>query len=499
MSKLFVLMGMLYLFLAMVFLAAGCDRQPSPGTAPIGGPQPTTASKASSQSPSAPRASRAGSLAQIRRLLTSGDLSGAEGVLQTHLLLHPNDPEALLLGAQIDASRGQVDQAVAMLDEAAAVTTDDPQPLRIQAALLLARAERWQQAIGRLEALVRENPDSDEARRQLVEVLNRRGFRFDANQHVRVLCERHRATTDELRGLIAPARSHTGFHDKPDIENQEEIDRYGPLNVALGLFSEGDVGDALEALRRSRLLEEKHPAVVAFYGQVLLEAQQFEAFETWLEEVDPACQRYPAYWLALGGWAMRARDYRSAVRMFAEAILLEPGDLLANDRMTQALAASGNADASELFRQRSIEIDSLMRTTGQYIQDPNRGLKFIGEISQVLGRIGRPAESVEWLRIALEQMGSPPDAMRSYDAAARELQKRGVSGVHQTNLVVRLGSRPVPAGFLDRCRRPAAPIQFAGFVHAAPATSATTTLVRERRGSGGYRLSVRQRKHPGGA
>ena len=59
---------------------------------------------------------------------------------------------------------------------------------------------------------------------------------------------------------------------------------------------------------------------------MLLESQQFEAFQRWLVDAEEGCRRYPAYWMALGGWAIRQQQPRQAVRLFGEAILREPGE-----------------------------------------------------------------------------------------------------------------------------------------------------------------------------
>ncbi len=443
MSKRIVLMGMLCLCFAIISFVGGCNRQNSSEDSSLAGKPPTTMNE-DSRSPSAPKASRAGSLGQIRRLVSSADWNGAEGLVQAHLVRHPEDPEALILGAQIYSARGKIDQAVAMIDGAATLSSAETPHLQTQAALLLAQSERWSQAIERLEALLREHPEADEARTALVDILNLRGFRFDANQHTRVLCERQQATVDQLRGLITPSRSHTGFQSKPNPDDEALIDKLGELNVARGLFSEGDVNDASKVLSQSQLVEAKHPAAIAFYGQVLLESQQFDQFEGWLRDVDPSCERYPAYWLALGGWAMRERNYRSAVRMFAEAILREPGDLLAIDRMTQSLAAAGDTQTSERFRQRGVEIDELIQTTADFLQNPGAGLQPVISISQILGQVGRPAESLEWLRLGLEQMGSPPEAMRRHQEGVAEMQKAEFQTSTKSNLLCGLDLEAYP-------------------------------------------------------
>jgi tetratricopeptide (TPR) repeat protein len=379
--------------------------------------------------------SREATLARIDRLIAAGDLSEAERAVETHLVRYPNDPDAMMFTAQLYAARGQVDDAVSMLEQSARHSADDGKQSKTYAGVLLAQAGRWQEAIARLETLVEEHPDYDEARHRLVEWLNFRGFRFDANQHVRALCQRNQATVGQLCGLMVPARSLTEFTERSKTDDDTVIEKYGSMSVVRVLLSDDEALAALDVLKRSRLLRENHPAAAAIYGQVLLESQQFDAFESWLRDVPPQCQRYPAYWLAIGGWAMLGRNHEPAIRMFAEAILREPGDMKANDRMTQALAAAGHKDASERFRQRGIEIDGLNVRTQNLMQDSGAGLQSISQISRLLASIGRPLESLAWSRIALQRMGSPPNAMRQLDQALSQMKESGFQVSVQQNLL----------------------------------------------------------------
>lgn len=143
-------------------------------------------------------------LAVIRDLISSGKMEAAHQAVQRHLIHSPNDPGALVLAAQTSYSLGQVDRAVDLLDEAAQQLPDNSANLKARAAELLAQSSRWSESIARLEELVRQQPEFEAARRRLAGLLNARGFRFDANEHIRQLCRGGGATVDELRGLISP-------------------------------------------------------------------------------------------------------------------------------------------------------------------------------------------------------------------------------------------------------------------------------------------------------
>ncbi len=399
--------------------AAGCGS----GWKPTGQPKVRDASgdRVDDQARATPavQMSREAGLARIRRLISSGKIDEAYRVVQKHLLQYPEDSDAMLLAAQASSARGQIDQAVRLLDNAASLEPESGKSWRTRAAVMLAQAGRWQEATRRLEALVAEYPDFDDARSRLADLLNLRGFRFDANEHIRLLCRRSGVTPDQLRGLMVPARSHIVFAKKPDIENREEVEKAGSLSVARALLSEGDVRDAYEVLKRSRLVEQKNPCAFAFYGQALIESQHFAAFEDWLSAAGPECQRYPAYWLAVGGWAMRHRQYSAAVRMFAEAVLREPGDAAANNRMLQALETAGHIEESERFRQRGVQMEDLIQLSKKIHADPSSHMEEIVELAQGLSDVGRSLESLGWYQVAVQMMGPSPEAMHAMDHAKR--------------------------------------------------------------------------------
>ncbi|MCS7469892.1 FG-GAP-like repeat-containing protein [Stieleria sp. ICT_E10.1] len=402
----------------LLSVAVGCgDRGSStPTPTPTREAERDASVKIDPASPERAAESRLANLSKIRRMIASGDDVGAMQTVQSHLLRHPEDANAMVLASGLFNRQGQVDDAVAMLDSAAELSTDGGWKWRKRAASMLADAGRWQESIERLEVLLRERPELDDVRHELVSVLNQRGFRFDANEHVRLLCRQGNATLDELRGLIFPARSFTGLAEKPRVEDVEQHRVLGEMNVARAMHGEGDVKDASQVLRASRLLAERHPAAMAFYGQLLIESQQFNEFHKWLGEVDQASHRYPAYWLALGSWAMWQRKFDLAVGQFAQAILREPGDLAAIDRMSQALSAGGHLVEHERFRQRGVLIDRLMRVTRKLLTGKADPVA-IDEISKLLNESGRPVEALGWYRLAVENMGSPAGGMRQLDQA----------------------------------------------------------------------------------
>lgn len=379
-----------WLILLFAFAAEGCNRTetkdaPSAG-ASSGEPQVTVEQL----------------LANAQRLLQASDYEGADRITKSILLRDGGNAEAMILAGQAAMGRQDVDSAVAMFDSAAELVPEQSASLMAQATQLLWQANRLTEAQQHFEDLLEKHPQFDDARRGLAKLLNQRGFRFDANQQIRVLCRRpgFQPTIDELRCLLVPSRSFIPFEEKPSVDDPTWISSKGELNVVRALFGEGDVRDALQVLKSSNVLKQRHPDAVALHGQILLEAQLFVEFKEWLSSAEKECRQYPAYWMALGGWAVREQQAETAVRLFAEAILREPGEIAAHDRMQQALELLQQKELALAFEQRAIQLRGIRKMIQLIFNNPNPSPVSVRQLAEQLGLVGRPFEAKSWRSLA---------------------------------------------------------------------------------------------------
>lgn len=391
-----------FLVFAWIAFVVGCDRSVDPAANDRVSPRPRTATTASNEDQ---KPSRLESLSSIRQFVRGEQWAEAEQAIGAHLVRYPKDTKVMLMAADVYQQQGRLDDAIAVLEAAAEVTPLAGRPWRVRAATIDFQRHRANEAIDRLQALVAEASEDPQVLHDIAALLNARGFRHLANNTIRRLCELGDATAEELRGPMFPDGSFTGIGQKPDVDDQDLIDRLGALNVARAMASEGDVSDAVRVLSASRLVQTNNAAAMAFLGQLLMQSQQYDAFSNWLQTVPDSCRRFPAYWNALGDWAMKQRQFDHATRLYAEAVLMEPGDLASHDRMMRALEAAGNEAMASAFRQRGVLIDRMQNLTRDIFSATGVDPAAVDTLSKMLTDVGRPLEAMAWYRVILTRMG----------------------------------------------------------------------------------------------
>ena len=192
-----------------------------------------------------------------------------------------------------------------------------------------------------------------------------------------------------------------------------------------------DLRQARSLLERTPALKQKRPAAMALHGVLLLESQLYDELASWFAEADESWQRYPEFWLAVGGLAIQRQEFHLAVRAFSEAIVREPCDAAAVDRLTQALQANGDVTAAVAFRERSEDIKGLDELTGEILNNPRIATAAFAIVSRELRKMGQEFEAYSWELLGRQRQGlvggavrDDPDARRQLIASADEAEIR---------------------------------------------------------------------------
>ncbi|MCA9136582.1 MAG: hypothetical protein KDB00_07480 [Planctomycetales bacterium] len=282
------------ILLAIVTLGSGCNNQSGNNES-----MPTVAgtdAESGQQKSSLPTQT----VYDAKQAYNRGDNKLAQEIARQILVRDPDNLDANLVVVALAVRRSEPTSAAEMLMQLAETHPEKKIFLQAQAAGLFDQGGDWQRAIEIMAQIVQRHPDQMDMRRSLAGLLNSRGFRFDANEHLRFLAGRISLTPRELIALINPLLTWESFPSKPDINDTELVARSGTLNVVAALRANGDVRDALNLLDKSELLRSGHPAAIAMRGWLLSLNQDFEALTSWAAGTNNDCQRYPAYWLGLG-------------------------------------------------------------------------------------------------------------------------------------------------------------------------------------------------------
>ncbi len=344
-------------------------------------------------------------LVKSQQLFEAGEIEAASSLVSRVLVGEPNNVAAVLLAASILVAKDEQDQAVTLLEETASRLPAQEVELLRQAATILVSQDRLAAASERLQRLVELRPQDPTFRRQAADVFNRRGFRFDANEHLRELARLAPLAPSELRSLLTPSGSYVAFPEIPDLASPQTVELPTVVNLIRGLFGMDRLRESLSLLERVMAAGQPDPAVVSLRGLLLLESQDYDELGRWYTAADESCQRYPEYWLAAGGLALHRQQPALAVRAFAEAVRREPCDQSAIHRMTQALEANGDVQFAAAFRERAEVLKGLDELTGDILRNPGVGPAAFEVVSRELTAVGQVFEAFSWDLLNRQRQG----------------------------------------------------------------------------------------------
>jgi thioredoxin-like negative regulator of GroEL len=413
----------------LAVVCTGCDTQQS-------GPKPASG-KSSSEAPGGlgPKTPEDAQMA-----FRDGDVALAAEIAQEILIREPSNLDAGLILVALAVERSQPAEAAELLLQLAESQPEKKHLLMAQAADLFDQAGEHGRAINVLQTFVDQHPNQLTIRRRLAEILNSRGFRFDANEHLRYLAGRMTLSPRELIGLINPTFTWVNFTKKPDITDQQLISQSGVLNVIAALRSKGDVREALELLERSDLLAARHPAAIAMQGWLLSSNQEFEALAAWAAEADDGCRRYPAYWLGLGNLMLHL-GRESAVTCFAEALRREPSSMEAAAGLAQALAAQDRAELVGKVKQRQKDLNEAQALAYNIGSSGRPNPALAGEMGRVMNAIGRPIESLAWQEALYALVAPGAEQLNVLRRHKQQLLEKLPSGIDASLVICGIDSR----------------------------------------------------------
>ena len=332
-------------------------------------------------------------LASAQELVQQGSLDQAIKKLYALMIRFPESSEVKLLAAQAEATKKNYDAA---LDIAQGIDPRSPsgQPAHELRYKILVDLDRHSAAADVILQALDVRPDLTELRHEAWRLLNKVGRREEASQQAMWLCRLGLANERELHSLIHRSVSFPS----PEMTNKNP---HGDKLFADGLgkarwyFSIERFDLALQQLASQAETTFDNAAAEAFYGRLLAETQNSQAFIKWHAGVSDPAKQFSDYWSALGTFFIDSKDHESAVRALMETIRRDPTDYVSYQRISKELAVLDRVDDGEQFRQHGITVAQSVQLAQKVYQSPAQ-TQNRKNLAQYMLELGRPFETLAW-------------------------------------------------------------------------------------------------------
>lgn len=317
--------------------------------------------------------------------------------------------EALRIDALYHASEGRFADAAEVAIKLSMLDIPDP-------ATELLRAFEWHLRSGDAESAEEDlrraielNSSDPRVHRNMAQLLNSQGRRFEAHAHVLTLARLGAIMPRELLSLIDLSGPFqlVSFNDIVGATS----DTLFELGKARQQYiAEQNPVAALETLDRLAATT-TNPAVEALRGRLIAETANNDRFQAWFDQLPDGIDGHPEYWLAIGLWLSHNDRDRQAVRAFGEALRLDPTDRGSLRSLSAALNRIGEDEKAKTAQDTLAILDSIFRLASN--ADPQQAAWIAGQLQTLT----RPWESVAWYRYASQMQGT-------IESRADELNRR---------------------------------------------------------------------------
>ncbi len=373
-------------FVVVVLVISGCSDSSTPPRAPD---KPTL----NTQPPVADR------LLAARTAFRARDYDAAAKTIQAFLLEQPDNRDAILIAAQIEAAR---DHPTLAIELAQSIPIDDTRFGERAAKLCYEQAVKSKNdpvTESALRDLIRRAPRQPDWRRMLIAILNRQGRRQEACEFADALCRSGQASEANLLSLIR--RTDAFPTELPAANDPTEFFAAG-LGMARWHFTAKEYDQSLQQIETE--LGKPNPnanraAAIALQGRLFAETQSLERIRDWHRSCDDAVKVYGDYWAAVGLFLFQSDEKEGAARAFLEAMRRNQTDRISYQRLGQVMDALGRSDDAEQFRLRGIAVSKTERLQQQLVAASTSDLR--QSLAQELLELGRPFEALGWASLAL--------------------------------------------------------------------------------------------------
>lgn len=371
------------------------------------------------------------SLQHAQQLLALGKSPEALRELHSLLLKDPDQLDVIALTAQTERSLGNMESAIALLDESAARLPGHERTLLSNSAAWSAETGNYHAAIKHYQRLLKADPADVMSLRSIAALQNEIGYRFEANEHLRRLMQLSPMTTVELLCLVNPGQQ---IHDS-------QQSRAKPSQKALAMayehLDENQFQRALGTLEDSPSFIARVPALLTLRTRILAEMGRLDEVAIALADAPKQCQGFPDYWIGMGIWHHTNREFDEAIQAFQKAVELEPLHQTALRRLATALQSDGSDEVASRVNERAQLAKDLSELAASTVNRQGNVGRSCQILSQQLQRIGLPFQSLAWQFNAIAYT-TPQQARVDQHLASLKHLKQSLNS-SETQLAQRIG------------------------------------------------------------
>ena len=367
-------------------------------------------------------------MTDVNEVFEQGDLVAAERLLNEILALTPQQQEALQFAGKLAFQNQRYDEAMLFFRQVEDHYETKWIETLYEAGDFSLRAGRLSDGEEYLRRALQLDPGHVAATKLLLYVLKIEGRNWEARDFLLAAFKAGTCTTEDLL-LVA---SIEACWYAPSVDGQflelcrrelpaDPIWQMGPIRkqIANGERTEKTVAALREILvSRPNLLE-----MQVQLGKSLFELGNDLEFIAWNVDLPAFAEDHPEIWATRGRWASARGDTHGAIRCFWEATQRYPEHRAAHLQLANLLSEIKLDAAADAFRRRGQDLlrfdDLFLR--GKSLPDGRPALVTATEIIEVLVRLGRNWEAVEWSKFVLSLDSKSKVANQTIDSVNRTL------------------------------------------------------------------------------
>lgn len=330
-------------------------------------------------------------LSVAEKKLQANQFDQASDLLQAVLVEQPEHPYARFLFAQSNHRQGKTNVALSILEEGAQESPDHADRFINESARIRLSDGDIMGALEQYDRVLAIRPDDTQTRRLVATLLNQLGLRFDANEHLRVLCKTVPLELHELHCLVQPT-ADIGRTKATQWVSQSPLS----LVESLRAIETNRIDDSVRSLQESQLVQQQNAAAMCLLGRALSMQGDQDSFRNWYSKRKHAWQRYPDFWIAIGNHFASDGEHYQAMQAYGAAVNREPMCRSAMMRLGQSLAGLQRTEDARQIMSRAQEIGNLTELVMDVAATPQSSADAYKILSNELTRMGLPYEGFAW-------------------------------------------------------------------------------------------------------